>query len=471
MFKAIFTNSFGILFSRILGFIRDLATASILGANIYSDIFFVAFKLPNLFRRIFAEGAFSQTFIPSFTRSKHKGVFAVYIFSLFLFIILFLTLLVNLLPDLATKLIAVGFDNETIHIAAKYVVINFWYLPLIFSVTFLSALLQYKNHFATTAFGTSLLNLSLITALWLANGSAPKIVVNYLSWGVVIGGALQFVAHIIAIYKLGLCKILVGGITHFKEKSVKITNETQKFKKEFFPAVWGNSTAQISAFLDTWLASFLSFGTISYLYYANRVFQLPLALFAIATSVAIFPKISRYLKNDDKLNAKRYMQRAFWFLAYLLSASAIIGFILSNEIVWLLFEHGAFKANDTFQTATILKTYLLGLLPYGLGKLFLLWLYASQKQLKAATIATYAVIANIVFSLLLIKPYGVVGLALSNTLSGTVSFFLIIKEFGVDEFLRFLHSKHTLILGFGSVVLVMVTLLLKQYLVGFFDLS
>ena len=464
MFKAIFTNSFGILFSRILGFIRDMMTASFLGANIYSDIFFVAFKLPNLFRRIFAEGAFSQTFIPSFTRSRHKGVFAVYIFSIFLLIILTLTLLVNIAPTFAAKAIAVGFNQETIQKASIFVAINFWYLPLIFSVTFLAALLQYKNHFATTAFGTSLLNLSLIATLWLAQNFSKIEIVYSLSWGVVLGGVLQLIVHVIAVKKLGLCKILVGGVKHLRQKLETIKHETRTFKKEFFPAVWGNSTAQVSAFLDTWLASFLSFGTISYLYYANRVFQLPLALFAIATSVAIFPKVSRYLKNNDIELAKRYMQKAFWFLAYLLSVSAIIGFIFSDEIVWLLFQRGAFGAEDTQNTSLVLKMYLIGLLPYGLGKLFLLWLYASQKQLKAAKIATFAVIANVAFSLLLIAPLGAAGLALSGTLAGSVSFWMIVREFGLNDFFLFLRSKHTLFITVGSVVLVIIAFLFKNYL-------
>jgi len=125
VFRSIFTNSFGILFSRLLGFARDLLTASVLGANIYSDIFFIAFKLPNLFRRIFAEGAFTQSFLPAFTRSKHKAVFSVHVFLVFLGIILLMTLAVSLFPGVAAKLIALGFDTETIKTAAPYVAINF----------------------------------------------------------------------------------------------------------------------------------------------------------------------------------------------------------------------------------------------------------------------------------------------------------------------------------------------------------
>ena len=313
MFRAIFTNSFGILLSRILGFIRDLFTASILGANIYSDIFFIAFKLPNLFRRIFAEGAFTQVFIPAFAKSLHKGVFVANIFLIFLSIVLLLTMLVNIAPTFATKAIAVGFNEEIIKIASPYVAINFWYLPLIFSITFLSSLLQYKHHFATSAFSTALLNISLILALYLSQDKTQSEIVYYLSFGVVIGGLLQLILHIVAIYKLGLSKLLVGGFKHLKYKSKIVKTDIKKFTNQFFPAIWGNSTAQVSAFLDTFLASFLITGSISYLYYANRIFQLPLALFAIATSVALFPRIARYIKNKDDTKALKFLEKAFWF--------------------------------------------------------------------------------------------------------------------------------------------------------------
>ena len=135
MFKSIFTNSIGTLFSRVLGFVRDLFTASFLGANIYSDIFFIAFKLPNLFRRIFAEGAFAQSFIPSFTAAKSKSIFAVHIFVLFFFVIFLLTMLVQLFPYAAAKAIALGFDEKTLELAAPFVALNFYYLLFIFSVS------------------------------------------------------------------------------------------------------------------------------------------------------------------------------------------------------------------------------------------------------------------------------------------------------------------------------------------------
>lgn len=467
MFKAIFTNSFGILFSRVLGFLRDMLTASALGANIYSDIFFVAFKLPNLFRRIFAEGAFTQAFIPAYAHSKHKSLFSANIFLLFLSIILVITLLVNIVPSLATAAIAVGFNEETIELSAPYVAINFWYLPLIFGVTFLSTMLQYKRHFATTAFSTALLNISLIIALLLAEDKSQSEIVYYMSFGVVIGGILQLIVHVIALYKLGLFKPLVGGFKYLREKSHLIKEESKRFKKQFFPAMWGNSTPQVSAFLDTFLASFLATGSISYLYYANRIFQLPLALFAIATSIALFPSIARYIKNNDVQKARRYMQKAFWFLAALLSASTIGGYIFSHEIIWVLFERGSFVAKDTLVSSYVLQMYMIGLLPLGLQKLFLLWLYANEQQLHAAKIATYSLAFYVVFALILITPMGAAGLALAGTISGFIGFIMTIKAFGVKEFFDILKDKKAIYLVVGSAVLIILMMIVKRFLVNY----
>ena len=464
MFKAIFTNSFGILVSRVLGFIRDLFTASALGANIYSDIFFIAFKLPNLFRRIFAEGAFTQVFIPAFAKSKSKGVFSANIFLIFLSIILLITLIVNLLPALATQAIAVGFDKETIAIAAPYVAINFWYLPLIFAVTFLSTMLQYKHHFATSAFSTALLNLSLILALYFSQDKSQAEIVYYLSWGVVTGGLLQLFVHLVAIYNYGLSRILLGGFKHLRVKTKIIKKETKEFRRQFFPAMWGNSTAQVSAFLDTFLASFLVTGSISYLYYANRIFQLPLALFAIATAVALFPRVARYIKNKDEEKAKEFMKKAFWFLAFLLTASTIGGIILSREITWLLFERGAFSATDTSNTTAVLQMYMIGLLPFGLQKLFVLWLYAKEMQMQAAKIATYSLVTYIIIALSLISPMGVSGLALASTVGGFISFTLTIKSFGVQNFLDILRSKNAVYLLLGAILFTALLFVFKDFI-------
>ena len=428
LLKSIFTNSSGILISRITGFIRDLMTASILGANVYSDIFFIAFKFPNLFRSIFADGAFTQAFIPSYAKSKYKIRFSSIIFLQILAFLIVLSLIVTMFSHLFAKAFAIGFSEETINLAAPLFAINFYYLPLIFVVTFMGALLQYKHHFATTAYSTALLNLSMIASLIIAKGLEQYTITFYLSFGVIFGGILQVIVHMIAIRKANLGKIFI-----FKNHKKK---EENKFYKNFFAATLGSSTMHISAFIDTWLASMLISGSISYLYYANRVFQLPLAIFAIATSIALFPMVAKAIKNKDEDEALKLMKKSALILFAVLTISMIVGIALDKFIIELLFQRGAFTSEDTINTALILKMYLIGLLPFGLAKIFSLWLYAKEQQVLTAKISAQSLVANIIFSLILIKPFGAAGLAFSGTLSGFVLFFLTLRAFGFDKFIK-----------------------------------
>jgi putative peptidoglycan lipid II flippase len=440
--KSIFTNSFGILISRVTGLGRDVLMASALGASIWSDMFFVAFKLPNLFRRIFAEGAFTQAFMPSFIASSHKGVFATAIFLRFLLFLMAFSLLITFFPEPITKLLAWGWDAELIAETSPLTAINFWYLDLIFVVTFLATLLQYKNHFVTTAMSTVLLNIAMIVALWLYMKEDPKSVAYALSFAVLIGGALQVLVHVMAINKFNLHKILVGGWKYRKIKDVK--EEKKHFQSLFIPGILGNSTPQISAFIDTILATFLMTGSVSYLFYANRVFQLPLAIIAIATATVLFPSVSKALKNGQETAAYANLDKAFWLLAFLLGASMIGGIILAEPIVWLLFERGKFGLSQTLETVSVLQMYMVGLLPFGLAKLFSMFLYASHRHLKAAKIAVYSLITSVTSSLVLMQFMGASGLALAGSIGGWVLFIFTVKEVGFDKFMTIVKSKKSL---------------------------
>lgn len=453
--KSIFTNSFGILLSRIVGFLRDVVMASVLGASYWSDIFFLANRLPNLFRNIFAEGAFIQAFMPSFIASTNKGVFSTAIFLRFSLFIIFGSLIVTFAPEYITKLIAMGWDSKRIADTAPLTAINFWYLYLIFIVTFVATLLQYKEHFVTTAMSTVLLNLSMIVALLLFMKSDPKTIAYALSISVLIGGLLQVLVHIFALYKLKLHKLLIGGWKYKKEKDVRA--EKKKFTSLFLPAVWGGSSLQINSFVGTILASFLITGSISYLAYAQRIFQLPLALFAIATATALFPSISKALKNKHDTQAYDNLKKGFWLLAFSLSMATLGGMILSEPIIWLLFERGAFTPEQTQATATVLSMFMIGLLPLGLAKLFSLFLYATYRQGKAAMIATISVVANIIASLILMQPMGASGIALAGSIGGWVLFILTVKEVGTERFTGIVKSKISLyfilsMLGFSFIL-------------------
>ncbi|WP_229770963.1 murein biosynthesis integral membrane protein MurJ [Campylobacter portucalensis] len=461
LFKGFFTNSIGILVSRILGFLRDILTASSLGAGVWSDIFFIAFKMPNLFRRLFGEGAFTQAFLPGFVNARKKGLFCASVLIKFFIFIMFLTLLVNLLTPLFTKFLAIGFNKETIDMAIPYVRINFWYLSFIFLVTLFASLLQYKGHFATTAFSTALLNISMIISLILAKNKPDETVVLYLSIGVVIGGFLQFLVHLIALKKTKMLKILKFGFIGLK-KGRKA--QTKGFYKNFFHGVVGSSAAQIGSFIDTWFASFLTFGSISYLYYANRIFQLPLALFAIALSTALFPKIAKSLNQKNDKVALNMLSKAFHLLFALLIFSTIGGIILSKEIIWLLFERGAFTRADTINSSLVLAMYMIGLLPFGLAKIFSLWLYSKNKQNIAAKITIQSLIINIISCAIFVKPFGAAGLALASSIGGFYLFFMTLKEFGFKKFLDIISFKKIFVILIICMIEIVLLLIFKEFM-------
>ena len=439
--KSIFTNSFGILLSRVFGFVRDVVMASVLGAGYWSDIFFLANRLPNLFRNIFAEGAFTQAFMPSFVASANKSVFATAIFLRFSLFIILGSLAVTVAPEYITKLLAPGWDAKRIADTAPLSAISFWYLYLIFIVTFIATLLQYKEHFVTTAMSTVLLNLSMIAALLLFMKSDPKTIAYALTFSVLVGGLLQVIVHIFALYKLNLVRLLTGGWKYRNKR--EISEEKKKFTSLFIPAVWGGASLQINSFVGTIIASFLITGSVSYLAYAQRIFQLPLALFAIATATALFPGISKALKNSNETLAYANLEKGFWLLSFALGFATLGGALLSEPIIWLLFERGKFDIIQTQETASVLSMFMLGLLPLGLSKLFSLFLYATYRQGKAAKIATLSVVVNIVASLLLMHSMGASGLALAGSIGGWILFIFTVKEVGFDKFIAIVKSKNS----------------------------
>jgi len=463
MFKSIFSNSFGILISRISGLARDILMTSALGANVWSDVFFMAFKFPNLFRRIFAEGSFTQSFMPSYIASRQKSVFAVAIFIRFMSFIIALSLLVTLFPGFFTKLLAWDWNADLISKTAPLTAINFWYLDLIFIVTFLGTLLQHKEHFFTTAFSTVWLNIAMIASLLLFAKSDPRTIVYMLSFSILIGGLLQVATHLYAIRRKGMLKLIFGGWKYRKSKDVKA--EESKFSGLFFPSVLGNSTAQIASFIDTSLASFLAAGSVSYLFYANRIFQLPFAIIALAITTALFPAIAKAIKNENHTLAYQNLHKSFWLLSALLGISVLGGILLSEPIIWLLFERGNFTLQDTRNTADVLVMYMIGLVPFGLAKLFSLYLYAMHKHVKAAKIAAASLVVNIIFSLLLMQSLGAAGLALAGSIGGGVQMILTMREVGWNIVFEIVKSVKTLYFIIGAALFWIGFYSLNQFLI------
>lgn len=440
--------------------------ANTLGAGIYSDIFFIAFKLPNLFRRIFSEGAFTQSFLPTFINAKRKGLICVCIFMIFFLFLILFSIAVQVFSGFFTKLLAYGFPQTTIELAKPIVAINFWYLSLIFCANFFSSLLQYKNNFWVSAYNTALLNIAMILTLIFAKDKDTYSIVYMLSYGVLIGGVAQILLHCYSLYKLKFFRLFVIGfldlkIIFTKKEDSKIhilKNDLNSFFKQFFPALIGSSTAQIASFIDTLLASFLAVGSVSYLYYANRIFQLPLALFAIATSTALFPMVAKMIKNNDEKKALHLLKNAFWLLLFSLGICVVGGIVLKNEIIWILFERGKFKRDDTIIVANVFMMYLIGLIPFGIARIFSLWLYSHKRQDIAAKISAISLACGVLFSLILMQKFGVFALAFSSSLSGFVLLILTIKAFGYDKFKNVINSKKLFIILI--LVLILETLIL-----------
>lgn len=184
------------------------------------------------------------------------------------------------------------------------------------------------------------------------------------------------------------------------------------------------------------MASFLVSGSVSYLYYANRIFQLPLALFAIATSTALFPMVAKSLRNGDESRSLALLSKGFWLLIFALSVCVVGGIALKNEIIWLLFERGKFTRSDTLEVAKVFMAYLLGLLPYGCARIFSLWLYSLKRQAEAAKISAISLFCGVICSVILMQFWGAFGLAISSSVAGFVLFALTIRAFGLQKFLQ-----------------------------------
>lgn len=245
----------------------------------------------------------------------------------------------------------------------------------------------------------------------------------------------------------------VGEFFAFAQQECRGLERCQAVLSPIFPALLGSSTVQIASLIDIQLASFLAVGSVSYLHYANRIFQLPLALFAIATSTALYPIVLRAIANNDTIKALAHLKQSFWFLFWALSACSVGGIVLSFEVVWILFERGNFTRNDSIQTGFVLAAYLVGLLPFGLAKIFSLWLYSHHQQLRAAKISIQSLAVGTFASFLLMWDYGAVGLATAGSLSGFASLYWSIKAFGFRQFWDIIADKKLWLLWIGVIFL------------------
>jgi len=406
------------LISRVMGLIRDVLIAHMLGAGSFADAFFVAFKVPNFLRRLFAEGAFSQAFVPVLSEYKVKGQQQVKaLIGPVIGALGGVTFLVCLVAIFAapvlTWLAAPGFaaDPEKMLLTTEMMRITFPYLFFISLMAIASGVLNTYHIFGPSAFAPVILNASMITAL-LLQGLMPEQPVYLLAWAVLVAGFLQFLMHLPYLKAIG---VLTWPQWNWQHPGVR------KILRLMGPAVFGVSVSQINLLLDTILASFLVNGSVSWLYYSDRLIELPLGVFGIAIATVILPNLSTSHANEGK---EAFRHTIDWGLRCVLALglpAAVAMFILAEPILTTLFQYGLFNSEDVLKSAASLRAYTFGLVPFMLIKVLATGYFSRQDTRTPVKIGIFAMIVNMVANLALVWHFDHVGLALATSFSACVN--------------------------------------------------
>ena len=416
--------------SRILGYFRDLLIARVIGAGLISDCFFVAFKLPNLFRRILGEGAMNAAFIPVVsgvrTKSGNKSadVFFSNIFSFLLVALLAFVLILEIFMPLIITLIAPGFsDNpEKFNHSINLTRLTFPFVLFICLTSLMGAYLNTLGKFASMAVTPIILNLSLIFTLLIYFKSENLFLISStLSFVVSIAGIIQVIWMY---YNIRRNKSKLSINFSFL-KTFKSDKEITKFFKLLLPAILGNGAYQINLLIDMILASTLPDGSISFLYYADRVNQLPLGVLGIAIGTALLPVLSSQVKKNQKKEAEKSISKAIKF-GILFSIPAFFGLLIFSEnIISFLFFRGAFEYKDVQATSSALIALCCGLPAFIMIKILVIPFFANEDTKTPIKISLFCMSINLILNLILIREFLHVGLAISTSVSAWINFILL----------------------------------------------
>jgi len=435
LFKSTAVVGGNTLLSRILGLARDIIIARLFGAGSGTDAFFVAFKIPNFFRRLFAEGAFSQAFVPVLAETRVEDSekldktrqLIIHTAGTLGGILVLLTLLAELAAPWLIIVFGPGFyleGGQRYELTVEMLRITFPYLLLISLTGLAGAVLNSFGKFAVAAFTPVLLNLSLIgAAIWLAPTMEVPIVA--LAWGVFIAGVVQLGFQLPFLARLGL---LVWPRWGWADSGVR------KIMRLMLPVIIGSSVLQINLVIDTIIASFLVTGSVTWLYYADRMVEFPLGVFAIALSTVILPSLSRQHAEDSP---EAFGHTLDWALrmALIIGLPATVGlFMLAGPIISSLFQYGDFGSQDVDMAALALMAYTIGLPAFILIKVLAPGYFARQDTTTPVRIAIKAMFVNIVLNLLFVVPmvyFGLTGphagLALATGLAAWVNALLLLR--------------------------------------------
>ena len=412
------------LLSRISGLVRDVLFAGLIGAGagVSADAFYVAFRIPNFLRRIFGEGAFSQSFVPVFAEYKVKytveetRAFVNHLAGVFGAILFVITLIGVIAAPILVMVLAPGFINDPHNkyaLTVQMLRVTFPYLFFISLVAMAAGILNTYGRFAAAAFTPVLLNLSLIgAAVWLAPHMAEP--VTALAWGVFIAGVVQLLFQIPFLRGI---KMLPRPRLLVRERH----DGVMRVFKLMLPAIFGVSVAQINMVVNTVLASFLVTGSVSWLYYSDRLMEFPLGVFGIALATVILPSLARRHVSNSREEFSHLLDWGLRWVFLIAVPAAVALVVLSGPLLATFFYRGAFGANDVQMSANALMAFSLGLLGFILIKVLAPGFYARQDTKTPMRIGVISLIVNILLSLLLVFPLKHVGLALAISLSAFVN--------------------------------------------------
>ena len=430
LIKPFLTISGFTFISKILGFIRDILIAAFVGAGVIADVFFVAFKLPNFFRRLFAEGAFSAAFIPIFssilkTEGKHKALrFGSEVLSLLFFVLFILIIIFEFLMPLIVYFLAPGFAHDPVklNLLIELSRITFPYLFFISLVSLYTGVLNSFNKFAAGSAAPILLNLTFIVFIFCFE-EIFKTKGHMLSWAVFFAGLFQLVFLIFAISKNDL------EIFFIKPKYSK---NIKKLFRLIVPGAIGAGVIQINLLIDVILASFLNTGSISYLYYAERINQLPIALIGVALGTILLPTLSKQIIKNEKTKALYTQNRAIEFSLILAIPASIAIFIIADPIIGSFFQRGEFSQTDKILSARALQAYAVGVPAYVLAKILTPIFFARQNTITPVKIAIFCVFINFLLNIILMHFYQHVGIAIATAIASWVNcillFYILLKS-------------------------------------------
>ncbi|MFK3719192.1 murein biosynthesis integral membrane protein MurJ [Pseudomonas fulva] len=407
------------MISRVLGFVRDTILARIFGAGVATDAFFIAFKLPNLLRRIFAEGAFSQAFVPILAEYKSQQgeeatrTFVAYVSGLLTLVLAVVTGIGILAAPWVVWATAPGFvDNaEKYQLTTDLLRVTFPYILLISLSSLVGAILNTWNRFSVPAFTPTLLNVAMIVfAVVLTPYFNPPIMA--LAWGVLAGGLAQLLYQLPALKRIGM---LVLPRLNLKDAGV------WRVLKQMLPAILGVSVSQISLIINTIFASFLVAGSVSWMYYADRLMELPSGVLGVALGTILLPTLAKTYANKDREEYSRILDWGLR-LCFLLVLPCTLGLaILAEPLTVALFQYGKFSATDAAMTQQALIAYSIGLLAIIMVKVLAPGFYAQQNIRTPVKIAIFTLVCTQLFNLVLIGPLAHAGLALAISLGACLN--------------------------------------------------